>query len=112
MISEFSSHFQRRVAPSEPRPVADTPAAAAALPASHALLFACGGADDADPAAAALLTRLSLVHAERATTKVLAVEGLNGLLGVLIGHLDEAEAADAARLAIGREGTRDNGAEL
>jgi hypothetical protein len=71
MISEFSSHFQRRVAPSEPRPVADTPAAAAALPASHALLFACGGADDADPAAAALLTTYVLQHVEAIASLVM-----------------------------------------
>jgi len=58
--------------------------------------------------AAASLTGLGLVDVEGATTEVAAVEGADGLASVLIGHLDEAEAARAAGLAVGREGDRDH----
>src|SRR5690348_8925337 len=74
---------------------------------------------DGLPAAAATaaatatgLTRLRFVHAQRTAAHVLAVQFADsGLRGGLI-HLDEAEAAGAAGLAIGDQFHRVHGAEL
>ena len=51
-------------------------------------------------AATAVLAGTGLVHLQGAATHLRAVEGLDGSLGVLGGHLDETEAAGAAGLAI------------
>ncbi len=59
-------------------------------------------------AAATVLARTRFVDAEGATTHVLAVERGDRLLGVLIAHLDEPEAAGALGFAIERHGNRDN----
>src|SRR5436190_16959556 len=76
-----------------------TPEGAGCLPAVSAAAAA------ATAAAAAILAGTSDVHLDGATVKALAVEGADGSLGLGLGaHLDEAEAAGAARLAIGDDG--------
>src|SRR6185369_12430712 len=52
-------------------------------------------------ATAAVLLRLGLVDAEGAAVVLAAVEGAHRLLGVAVGHLDEAEALRGAGVAIG-----------
>src|SRR5271169_267291 len=53
--------------------------------------------------------RTGLVHADRASVVLRSVERLNGLLGIRVAHLDEAESLGAARLAIGDDRGRFDG---
>jgi hypothetical protein len=64
----------------------------------------------AAPAAATIATATTprafagFVDPQGAAAEVLAVECLNGLVGVSIAHFDEAEAARATRVAVLRQG--------
>src|SRR5690349_13883455 len=63
-------------------------------------------------AVAASAALLSLVDAQRATAELLAIEILDGARCVGARHLDEAEAARAAGVAIGDDAHRLDGAML
>jgi len=77
---------------------AATTAAAAATVATTAATTVAA----ATTATTTSTTSLGLVHAERATTHVGAVESLDSCLGILGGlHLDEREATRATRVTIG-----------
>ena len=81
--------------------VATAAAAAVATAAATAAAVATAAAAVATAAAAAVLTRLGLVDLERTVLNALAVEGLDrGLGGLVRAHLDEGEAAGAARLTV------------
>ena len=52
-------------------------------------------------AAAAVGLRPGFIHIERATSQILAVQGLDGTVGFPgVGHLDEGKASGAARVAV------------
>src|SRR5579862_9404293 len=55
---------------------------------------------------------LGLVHAQRTTTEVLAVEALDGLRGIGARHLNETETARAAGVAVGDDAHGLDGAVL
>jgi hypothetical protein len=59
--------------------------------------------------AARALARLSFVHLEGASLKVLAIERLHGAGSVCVRHLDEAETTGSACVAIVDEGERFDG---
>src|SRR5579871_3657629 len=63
-------------------------------------------------ATAAAGTLLRLVHAQRATAEILAVEALDRARRISAGHLHEAEAARAAGVAVGDQAHRLDGAVL
>ena len=63
-------------------------------------------------AAARTLTCLGLVDLEAAALEVLAIERLHGAGGISVGHLDEAEAAGPAGVAIIDQRDRFNGSML
>ncbi len=87
-------------------------AAAAVAAATTAAVAAATTAATATAAAAALLAGASFADGEVAATEVSAVEGLDGLGGVFVGHFDEAEAARASGFAVRRECARDDLAVL
>ena len=83
----------------------------------HAAARVAGRASVAARAAAAVSARralalLCLIDLERAALEVGAIERLHGATGIGIGHFDEAEAAQAAGLAIGDQGNLIDGAML
>src|SRR5687768_4722615 len=83
---------------------AATPASAAAAAVAAAAPAAAAAAVPAAAAAAAraVFTGLGLVDGEVAAHVVLAVEGGDGRLGLLVGgHLDEPEALGAAGVPVG-----------
>src|ERR1043165_1023789 len=81
-------------------PVCRLPAAAAAIAAAVAA-SAEAAASTAATARPAILARTRLVDRQAATVQVFAVELLNGGLALFLRrHLDEAEAARAARVAV------------
>src|SRR5688572_21110772 len=76
------------------------------MPGSVAIPAAVAVAAAAATATATALLGLGLAHLERATVEVLAVQGLHGLGGIRTRHLDEAEAARAASVAVVDQGER------
>src|SRR6516162_4112205 len=91
------------------RPVAATGQAAAYRPRVTERLPALRCAAAAITAAAALL---GLVDPQRAAAELLAIQILDGARSVGAGHLDEAEAARPAGVAIGDDAHRLDGAVL
>ncbi len=89
-------------------------ATAAAAVAATATRAATATAISTTTAAAATRARalLRLVHAQRTTAEVVAVQGGHGALGIGLRHLHEAEATRPAGLAIGRQRDRVDGAVL
>src|SRR5262249_13861481 len=84
-------------------PGGSVPATASAIPASAAVTAAAAppAAVTAPPAAAAALLGPGLVDGQRPPVDLLAAEGGDGGLGLLVGaHLHEAEALGAARVAV------------
>lgn len=81
------------------------------LPATAATAAATAGTA-ATAAATATLAFLRFIDTERATTHILAVQGLDGALRIAARHLDEAEAAGTAGFAIVDQGHRLHGAVL
>ena len=73
---------------------------------------AVAAATTAATATAAVLAGASFADGEVATAEVSAVEGLDGLGRIFVGHFDEAEAARASGLAVRRECARDDLAVL
>src|SRR4051794_36068532 len=74
---------------------------AAATPAAATAAAAPVAPPAATAAPAAVLTGLGLVDRQRAAVHLLAVHGLDGGLGFLVGaHLDEAEPLGAAGVAV------------
>jgi len=93
----------------EGRRLAGTMPQAAATVAGRASVAACAAAAVSARRALALLC---LIDLQRAALEVDAVERLHGATGIGIGHLDEAEAAQATGLAIGDQGNLIDGAVL
>src|SRR5579871_895102 len=80
--------------------------AARVLPAARAAAAATTTTARATAAAATAAALLRLVHAQRASAHVLPVEALDRARSVAARHLDEAEAARAAGVAVVDQGDR------
>ena len=82
--------------------------AVAAAATATAVATAATAAVAATAATASVFARTSLTDGQVTATKAGAVQRLDCLRSVFVGHLDEAEAPGTSRFAVGRQRARDH----